>query len=130
MDWWFTSPFAQIMGNRISGKGSEARKMAKMYAEAEAQLEVQISNLKSDFETAETYKNEKYSKFMYGEGSAEGKILTDFENAVAIWNNKFENMMQYMKSHCVVLDSRKERARELKEYYEAIAEAEEREING
>lgn len=119
MSWW----------KKNSG-GSEAREKAEMYAKAEKDLSEKISELKGHFETAETYKREKYNTFLNGAGSAEGLILDDFESAVIRWGNKFDNLMMYMRSMLVVVESRRAQARQLKEYYEAMAAAEEMAING
>lgn len=114
----------------LGGGGSGARKMAKMYADVEEKLGVKISELKGNLETAENFRSQKYNNYLNGGGTAEVKILEDFENAVAVWNNKYNSMLMYMNNGLTVLGIRQSQARQLKEYYNTMADMEERKANG
>lgn len=127
---WDISAVWDAIVDFFSGSGSEARKIAEMYEKAEKDLGEKISELKEKLETLEDIRFEKYNNYLNGGGTAEGDILNEFERAVAAWNNKYNNMLMCINNGLTVLVLRQSLARQLKEYYEAIAKAEEMNANG
>lgn len=127
MGWdWIVSPLWKLLGDG----GSEAKKMAKMYAKVEQELGEQIEQLEADIKDVEDLCKQQYDIYMSGEGTAGEKILIDFENAVNVWHNRFNNLSTYIKNELLVVRMRRTTAAKLKSQYEEQARMEEMMANG
>ncbi len=107
----------------------EAREKAMKYAELVNTLETHISLIDNNITDAESSLKTQHETFQSNPDSAEGDILTTFNNKESdVWKTQYETVISNMKRGLSEAKMRKSSATQLKIYWEQRAEIEEAKI--